>query len=78
MSPKTVAIIGAGRVGSSFGYLLNRAGFAVTGVAARTLASAEKAAAFMGAGIPTADVVKAASQADIIFITTPDRIIKDI
>jgi predicted short-subunit dehydrogenase-like oxidoreductase (DUF2520 family) len=78
MSPKTVAIIGAGRVGSSFGYLLNRAGYAVTGVAARTLASAEKAAAFMGAGIPTADVAKAASQADIIFITTPDRVIKDV
>jgi predicted short-subunit dehydrogenase-like oxidoreductase (DUF2520 family) len=78
MSPKTVAIIGAGRVGSSFGFLLNRAGYAVTGVAARTLASAEKAAAFMGAGIPTTDVVQAASQADIIFITTPDRVIKDV
>ena len=78
MSPKTVAIIGAGRVGSAFGFLLNRAGYTVTGVAARTLASAEKAAAFMGAGIPTANVVQAASQADIVFITTPDRVIKDV
>jgi len=78
MSPKTVAIIGAGRVGSAFGFLLNKAGYSVTGLAARTLVSAEKAAAFIGAGIPTADVVQAASQADIIFITTPDRVIKDV
>ncbi len=78
MAPKTVAIIGAGRVGSAVGFLLNKAGYSVTGVAARTLASAEKAAAFIGAGIPTADAVTAASQADIIFITTPDRAIKDV
>ena len=58
---KTVAIIGAGRVGSSVGYLLNRAGYAVTSVAARTVASAEKAAAFIGAGKPTTDVVQAAA-----------------
>jgi predicted short-subunit dehydrogenase-like oxidoreductase (DUF2520 family) len=78
MSPKTVAIIGAGRVGSAFGFLLNKAGYSVTGVAARTLVSAEKAVAFINAGIPSADVVQAASQADIIFITTPDRVIKDV
>ncbi len=78
MAPKTVAIIGAGRVGSAVGFLLNKAGYSVAGVAARTLASAEKAAAFIGAGIPTADAVQAASQADIVFITTPDRVIKSI
>lgn len=78
MTTKTVAIIGAGRVGSSVGYLLSRAGYAVTSVAARTAESAEKAAAFIGAGEPTTDVVKAASKADIIFITTPDGAIKNI
>ncbi len=78
MAPKTVAIIGAGRVGSAVGFLLHKAGYSVTGVAARTAASAEKAAAFIGAGIPTADAVKAASQADIVFITTPDRVIKSV
>ncbi len=78
MATKTVAIIGAGRVGSAVGFLLHKAGYSVTGVAARTPASAEKAASFIGAGIPTADAVKAASQADIVFITTPDRVIKSI
>ena len=75
---ETVAIIGAGRVGSSVGYLLTRAGYTVTAVAARSAASAEKAAAFIGAGEPTTDVIQAASQAGIIFITTPDRVIREV
>jgi predicted short-subunit dehydrogenase-like oxidoreductase (DUF2520 family) len=77
MTTKTVAIIGAGRVGTSVGYLLAKAGYAVVAVAARTAASAEKAAVFIGAGEPTTDVVKAASKADIVFITTPDGAIKN-
>jgi len=74
---KTVAIIGAGRVGSSVGFLLARAGYAVTAVAAQTAASRERALAFIGAGTSTADVVKA-SGADIVFITTPDRSIREV
>jgi len=73
---KTVAIIGAGRVGSSVGYLLAKAGYAVVAIAARTATSAEKAVVFIGAGEPTTDSVRAASQADIIIITTPDGAIK--
>lgn len=78
MTTKTVAIIGAGRVGSSVGYLLSRAGYVVTAVAARTTASAEKAATFIGAGTPTTDVVLAAAGAEVVFITTPDRVIKEV
>jgi len=78
MSQKTVAIIGAGRVGSSVGYLLNRAGYPVTSVAARTAASAEKAAAFIGAGNATTDIASAAVDAEIVFITTPDRVIREV
>ncbi len=77
MAPQTVAIIGAGRVGSSVGYLLNRAGYRITGVAARSRESAEKAVSFIGGGEPAADVNRAAS-ADIVFITTPDRAIKEV
>ena len=78
MTTKTVAIIGAGRVGSSVGYLLSRAGYVVTSVAARTAASAEQAAAFIGAGKATTDVALAAAGAVIVFITTPDRAIKEV
>jgi prephenate dehydrogenase len=78
MNHKTVAIIGAGRVGSSVGFLLRRAGYPVTGVAARTAASAHKASAFIGSGETATDVVKAASTADIVFLTTPDGAIKTV
>jgi len=77
MTPKTVAIIGAGRVGSSMGFLLQRAGFTVAAVVARSRESAESAAAFIGTGEPTTDVAYAAANAGIIFITTPDRAIRE-
>jgi predicted short-subunit dehydrogenase-like oxidoreductase (DUF2520 family) len=78
MAKKTVAIIGAGRVGSSVGFLLAKAGYTVTAVAARSLESAKKAAAFIGSGGPAADVAQAASSAAIVVITTPDRTIKEV
>ena len=78
MNIKTVAIIGAGRVGSSVGYLLKRAGYPVNAVAARTTASAIRASSFIGSGKPATDVVKAAAGADLVFITTPDRVIKEV
>jgi predicted short-subunit dehydrogenase-like oxidoreductase (DUF2520 family) len=78
MTPKTVAIIGAGRVGSSIGFLLRKAGYSVTAVAARSMASAEKAAEFIGSGKPGTDVARAAVRASIVFITTPDGSIKDV
>jgi predicted short-subunit dehydrogenase-like oxidoreductase (DUF2520 family) len=78
MIKQSVAIIGAGRVGSSVGFLLKRAGYPISGVSARTPESAAKAAAFIGQGEPTADPVRAASRAELVFITTPDRIIEPV
>jgi predicted short-subunit dehydrogenase-like oxidoreductase (DUF2520 family) len=78
MATKTVAIIGAGRVGSSVGFLLNRAGYTIAAVAARTEESAEKAQAFIGSGIALTDPVQAAMRADVVFITTPDGVIQTV
>ncbi len=78
MAPKKVAIIGAGRVGSSVGFLLNNAGYVVTAVATRSRASAENAAAFIGRGEPVVDIARAAAGADIVFLTTPDRFIQEV
>jgi predicted short-subunit dehydrogenase-like oxidoreductase (DUF2520 family) len=78
MATQTVAIIGAGRVGSSLGFLLNRAGYRVTALVTRTLLSAEQAAAFIGAGTAFADAAQAAMTADVVFITTPDGAIKSV
>lgn len=74
---KEVAIIGAGRVGGSIGHLLAKAGYAITAVAGRSMAAAERARTFIGAGEAYADAAKAASKAGIIFITTPDRMIRE-
>ena len=76
MSVKTVAIIGAGRVGGAIGRLLTQAGYTVTAVAARRQETAEKARAFIGSGEALTDAVKAASAAEIVFITTQDGAIK--
>jgi len=78
MNKKTIAIIGAGRVGSSVGFLLGRSGYLVTAVAARTAESAAKASAFIGQGEATTDVARAATRAEIVFITTPDRVIQEV
>ncbi len=78
MNKKTVAIIGAGRVGSSVGFLLKRAGYAVAAVATRSLNSAEKASTFIGEGEPTTEPVRAAAKADLVFITTPDGAIRAV
>ncbi len=78
MAEKTVAIIGAGRVGSSVGRLLATAGYPVVSVAARTRDSAERAASFIGSGTPTTDAAGAAAKAELVFITTPDGVIREV
>jgi len=75
---KTVAIIGAGRLGGAFGRLLATAGYRIVAVTARTRRSASAAARFIGAGEPMTDVARAAAGAAIVFITTPDRVIRAV
>jgi predicted short-subunit dehydrogenase-like oxidoreductase (DUF2520 family) len=78
MKNKTIAIIGAGRVGGSVGFLLKGAGYTVTAVVARTAESAARASSFIGQGEALTDAAQAAGRADIIFITTPDRVIQEV
>ena len=78
MSAKSVAIIGAGRVGGAVGLLLAQAGYVVTAVATRNRETAEHARDFIGAGAVMTDAVKAAVAAEIVFITTPDDAIKRV
>jgi predicted short-subunit dehydrogenase-like oxidoreductase (DUF2520 family) len=48
----------------------------VTAVATRSMATAELAREFIGAGAATTDIVRAASSADIVFLATPDGAIR--
>ncbi|MHB8844893.1 MAG: Rossmann-like and DUF2520 domain-containing protein [Nitrospirota bacterium] len=75
---KTVAIIGAGRVGGSVGRLLAKAGYVLSAVVSRDPDHAEQARSFIGSGTAMTDPVRAAISADIIFITTPDGPIRDV
>lgn len=75
---RTVAIIGAGRLGGACGLLLARAGYRIVAVTARTRRSAAAAARFVGAGAAMTDVAQAAAGAAIVLITTPDRAIRAV
>ncbi|MCL2336068.1 MAG: DUF2520 domain-containing protein [Firmicutes bacterium] len=76
MTRPSIAIIGAGKVGSALGILLRQRGYPVVGVASRTAQSAEKLALRLQCPVREAD--EAASRAKLVFITTPDRMIAPV
>ena len=73
-SKPRVAVIGAGRVGSALAVALAPKGYPVVGVASRTRASAARLASLVGAPL-CASPAAAVKEADVVFITTPDRAI---
>lgn len=75
---KTIAIIGAGRLGGAVGFLLAQAGYRITAVVARSHETAAAAARFIGCGEPMTETERAAVGAAILFIATPDRTIRGV
>lgn len=73
-----VAIIGAGVVGTTVGYLLKKKGYSVVGISSRRIESAERARRFIGEGEALTDNAYASKKADIVFITTPDNFINAV
>ncbi len=78
MKKANVSIIGAGRVGTALAVLLHQRGYVIAGVASRTLASAKRCAGLAACDLVTTDLAEAAKVGTIIFITTPDRVIKRV
>lgn len=72
-----VAVIGAGNVGTALAVLLHQSGHEIIGIASRSEASAKKAADRVGAPCGT-DPLPYTKQAEIVFLTTPDRVIADV
>lgn len=70
-------IIGAGRVGTAVGHILQRSGEEVLAVASRSEESLQQATAFVKDTLFTADVVRAGKKGNDIIITTPDDLISD-
>lgn len=73
----SVAIIGPGRVGTTLGRLLARAGYPIAAVAGLREESARAAVAFIGSGriLPA---IPAAESAELVLVTTPDRAIPSV
>ena len=77
MEKKTVAIIGAGRVGSVFAKAFYKQGYKLVGIASRTFESANKLAREFDV-VGTTKVADLISDAQIIVIATPDRCIGQV
>jgi predicted short-subunit dehydrogenase-like oxidoreductase (DUF2520 family) len=75
---KTLAILGAGRVGRALGRLLHERGWRVLVVAACSEATARKAAKFIRAGRPFASITHHALAARTILLSVPDDTIPEI
>lgn len=67
-----IAIIGAGRLGTSLGTALIQQGFAVTALSCRRDSSARESARIIGRGEPSSDNALTAGKGDWVFITVPD------
>lgn len=72
MNRPTIAVVGAGKVGSALALLLNRQGYPVAGVASKSITSARRVAEELK--VPATDKPEEVTAgADVVFITTPDR-----
>ena len=67
-----VDILGAGRVGTSLGHLLHRAGYPVDRVTCRTLPRARRAVRTIGAGRPGAGLEAPEGRTGLLLLTLPD------
>jgi predicted short-subunit dehydrogenase-like oxidoreductase (DUF2520 family) len=72
------SIVGCGRLGTTLSKVLSDKGYPARGFFSRTLSSAQKAAELSGAGRAVTDPVSACRDAELIFITTPDGLIRDV
>jgi predicted short-subunit dehydrogenase-like oxidoreductase (DUF2520 family) len=75
---RSVAVVGGGCVGRTFGRLLRRAGYAVGPVVCRSAARAREAVAFIGAGEPCTQPAAAARGADWVLLSVPDDAIEPL
>ena len=69
---KTIAIVGAGRVGQSLARALRRRGYRIGAVVTRSTRSAHRAVKFLEAGKPLARVEPALLAANVVLVATPD------
>ncbi|MFQ5778094.1 MAG: Rossmann-like and DUF2520 domain-containing protein [Terriglobia bacterium] len=69
---KTIAIVGAGRVGQTLGRALRRRGYRIGSVVTQSARTTRRAARFIGAGQPEASLTPKIARASIVLLATPD------
>ena len=74
----SVSIVGCGKVGTTLAGYLTKAGYRIYGLSSRTLESAQNAAALCGATMITTTAADVTHDADMVFITTPDGMIRGV
>jgi len=73
-----IAIIGAGAVGTTLAVALHQRNCRIVGIASRTERSAHRCGALINCAFCSTDPVEVAKAAEVIFISTPDRVIKQV
>lgn len=72
VTPTTVAIVGAGRVGRALGKQLHESGWHITSVVTRSESTARGAARYIGAGRPFGKLSRLILETNVVLITAPD------
>lgn len=74
---RKIAIIGAGNVGKVLGYALYKRGYTIASAFSRSEKSRKLAANLFQCPVYS-DPEKAAYEAEVVFLTTPDRVIEEV
>ncbi len=75
---RTLAIVGAGRVGRTLSRKLRELGWNIGPVVTRSAATARSAVRAIGAGVPHGGLTRQVLAADIVLLATPDHAIADV
>jgi predicted short-subunit dehydrogenase-like oxidoreductase (DUF2520 family) len=75
---KSIAIIGAGRLGTSLGYALSKKGYSIKALSCLSISSAEESRQKIGQGEASTDNVRTADQGEIVSLTVPDDEIEHV
>jgi predicted short-subunit dehydrogenase-like oxidoreductase (DUF2520 family) len=76
--PRTISIVGAGRVGKTLGKCLHRLGWRIGSVVATSDAHAKAAVRWIRAGTPRGRVTRDVFEADVILLATPDDVLAQV
>src|SRR5579864_9809075 len=76
--PRTISIIGAGRVGQTIAKRLHKLGWRIGAVVTRSRRTARVAVRAIGAGTPHAALTPEALDADVILLSVPDDLLETV